>query len=330
MAVAEGIKWEGAEALKGFLVPVDELTPWEQNPRKGDVMAIVGSLRRFGQVRAIATRADGKSVVAGHHLRLAAIELGWTHVAAIPHQFKDDAEAEIYGLADNELAMLGGYDEQKMFEVMEQHQLFDPANLEGTGFTLDRTEDIMAAAGQVPTATGEVIQRGYSENEAEAAERASHIAAGNAMKETVLMLTLEEREKFDENVRVLSKFYDLSSVIQIVLRALDDMAAQVRQIDEQAERVEGTGYVQEDAVSDATVPEALQGDPADVEPLSELQDPPGHDCELKTGLPDGVLDEGMTYLVQCSCGWFNQAIHGEMAEKMRQEHYEAVTIVEPD
>jgi hypothetical protein len=229
MVAKEKFLWEGAESLKAFLIPINDLTPWEKNPRKGDVMSIVGSLRRFGQVRAIALREDGKSVVAGHHLRLAAIELGWTHVAAIPMEFKSDAEADIYALADNELAMLGGYDEQKMFEVMEQHQLFDPSNLEGTGFTMDRTEDIMAAAGQTPTAEGAVAagERGYSEDAQAAAERAAHLAAGKAMKETVLMLTQEERETFDANVKLLSKHYDLSSVIQVVLRALTDMAGMV-------------------------------------------------------------------------------------------------------
>lgn len=313
MATAK-VTWQGAKALEGFLVPIDELTPWEQNPRMGDVMALVGSLRRWGQVRAISTRENGKDVIAGHHLRLAAIELGWTHIAAIPMEFESEAEADIYGLADNELASLGGYNDQKLYEVMEQHQLFDPEALFGTGYTIDKTEDIRAAAGQVPTTQldGD-IERGYSETAKEAQERAAELAAGNAMKETVLMLTLEEREKYDANVRVLASYYGETSVIKVVLLALNEMAVNVTKLLEQA-----------DQIDEATAPsEEVHPD----QEVLRVPDIEGHICSVFTGsdvTANGFkLEEGFAVMVSCICGWHNAAIHGQEGEAMREAHLQS-------
>lgn len=132
MAPVETV-WNGAAALKPFLVPVDALEPFPGNPRRGDVQVVVESLKRFGQTRAVLTDGEGSRIVAGHHVRLAAIELGWTHVASIPNEFESEEEAERYLLMDNRSHDRGDYE----LEELSAHltALRDTADgLAGTGY----------------------------------------------------------------------------------------------------------------------------------------------------------------------------------------------------
>lgn len=104
------VVWHGAEYIRGLLVPIESLEPWKDNPRRGDVAELVQSLKRFGQVRPVLVK--GGTIVAGHHLVLAALELGWTHIAVGDHDFGGDVEeARAYLLADNRLSELGHTDD---------------------------------------------------------------------------------------------------------------------------------------------------------------------------------------------------------------------------
>ncbi len=181
--------------------------------------------------------------------------MGWTHIAAIPMEFKSEREGDIYVLADNELGRLGGYDEQKMYELMEQYELFDPSNFEGTGLTMDRAEDILAGAGMVPNAASveTMGERGYSEDAMAAAERASQIAAGKAMRETVLMLTPTQREQYDQDVKLLAAHYGLTSVIEIVIRAIHEAALMAEVMDRTDEATQESS--EDDRQPDTVVPD---------------------------------------------------------------------------
>lgn len=134
------IVWTGSKSLRRFLVPIDELEPFPGNPRRGDVDAIRASLRRFGQVKTIV--ADGRRIVAGHHLRLAAEAEGWTHVAVTMHEFADEDEARAYLLADNRTAELGSNDPDDLVEHLRY--LADLDLLVGTGYTGDDVDTFMA------------------------------------------------------------------------------------------------------------------------------------------------------------------------------------------
>jgi ParB-like chromosome segregation protein Spo0J len=137
----DGIIWEGADELRPFLVPIDNLEPFPGNPRRGDVESVRSSLRRFGQVRPLL--ADGARVVAGHHVRIAAAEEGWTHVAVIAHGFADEEEARAYLLADNRTHDLGiGYDDELLADHLRILAELDA--LEGTGYTTDDLDDLLA------------------------------------------------------------------------------------------------------------------------------------------------------------------------------------------
>src|SRR5262249_42879031 len=71
------IVWKGPDQPRPFLVPLGSLEPFPGNPRRGDIVSLRDSLKRFGQPRpALADPALGDGgrlrLVAGHHLALAA------------------------------------------------------------------------------------------------------------------------------------------------------------------------------------------------------------------------------------------------------------------
>lgn len=137
--------WEGAKALRRCLVPISDLEPFPGNPRLGDIEAVRASLRRFGQVRAILV--DGNRIVGGHHVVLAGEAEGWTHIAAIANEFRDEEEARAYLLADNRIPELGGYDEQLLVQHLQQLAELDA--LDGTGYTYDDLDEHLARLAQL-------------------------------------------------------------------------------------------------------------------------------------------------------------------------------------
>jgi hypothetical protein len=133
------VVWRGADALRPFLIPIETLAPFPGNPRRGDVETVRQSLRRWGQTRPILTDAnadDGRRVVAGHHVREAAAAEGWTHVAAIPNEFRDEEDARGYLLADNRTHDLGNYDFDLLYQQIKRAQEQDNG-LFGTGYSDD-------------------------------------------------------------------------------------------------------------------------------------------------------------------------------------------------
>lgn len=283
------IVWEGAEALREFLVPVDDLVAHSENPRRGDVMALVGSLRRFGQVRGIAVQHDGRSIVAGHHLVLAAREMGWTHIAALPNKFADEDEARAYLLADNQLNRLGGYDEAQQLSLMDdlatKGKLYD-----GTGITVDAHEDQRAAANAIPETEPPATWEGsYAEDAIAAAERAARLGSSRQMKEIVLMVSIEEHEAYGEHIRILRARYGTDNMTATALRA---------------------------------VREAALGEEANEEPATESLEAPAEkfDGEHLTEVVTGNFGEGLAAAWSCSCGAGEAVVHGEQAEENALAH----------
>ena len=128
-AADASLTWRGAAELRRLLVPIESLQPWPGNPRRGDIAAISESLKRFGQLRPIVTQ--GTVVVAGNHLVAAAKQLGWTHLAALDHEFASEQEARGFVLADNRVSQLGTFDDALL---AEQLRTFDEGSLTGTGY----------------------------------------------------------------------------------------------------------------------------------------------------------------------------------------------------
>lgn len=138
---------------------LDELTPFPGNAKRGDVEAILSSLRRNAQYRSLIVREIDKGpliVLAGNHT-MAALELhgagdcgqtvkvgkkttpcgvcgndaNWSPVARCEVIVCGDAAARRINLADNRTSELGHYDHDALAELLEALH----GDYEGTGYT---------------------------------------------------------------------------------------------------------------------------------------------------------------------------------------------------
>lgn len=123
-----------AEPLLPLARPIGELRVLEGNPRRGDVPAVMRSLKRFGQRKPIVARADG-TVIAGNHTLLAALELGWPEIAVVVTD-DDDAHAKAYALADNRTSALGSFDLGDLTAMAVEVDAADPELLLAASYDL--------------------------------------------------------------------------------------------------------------------------------------------------------------------------------------------------
>lgn len=115
-----------ATTARNTWVHLDDLRPWEKNPRNNDpaVPKVRASLERFGFVAPIVVWVAGNRMVAGHTRLKAARAIladapehvfpgapGPGFVRVVWHEFATEAEADAYALADNRLGELAEWDE---------------------------------------------------------------------------------------------------------------------------------------------------------------------------------------------------------------------------
>jgi DNA modification methylase len=132
-----------ADQLEALKVPISSLKPLEGNPRKGDVKAVARSLKRFGQRKPIVVDSEG-TVLAGNHTLAAALELGWTEIAAVA--FADDpATGRAFALADNRTAELGSYDAQALAAMVAEVHAADPSLLMEASFEESEVSALLAS-----------------------------------------------------------------------------------------------------------------------------------------------------------------------------------------
>lgn len=114
------------EAVK---VRLNDLTPYPQNPRRGDIQAIAESLSYHGQFKPIVVNKKNNVILAGNHTFKAAKRLGWKQISAV-YVDVDPIEARRIMLADNRINDLASYNEGLLETILKT---FDDLN--GTGFT---------------------------------------------------------------------------------------------------------------------------------------------------------------------------------------------------
>lgn len=212
---ATAVDWKGAPDLEPFLRPVGELHTHPRNPKRGDVGEITKSLERFGQVRMILALADG-TIVAGNHTYLAAVRLGWSRVAVVPHEFKTEEEARAYLVADNRLGERGEYDKAELRAHLEEIEQLDSWG--GTGFVADDLgylRDLQAAAERQPTPAPE--------------PPAPSPAAAAGLEERILLLSEAQYEELTGFVRILRHEYGLEGITDTILRAVREEALLLNQ-----------------------------------------------------------------------------------------------------
>ena len=129
----------GVTYVRTANIPLDELTPFPGNAKRGDVDTIRTSLRRNGQYRSLVVREipDGPLIVlAGNHTMQALTAEGH-ETARCEVVLCDDATARRINLVDNRTAELGGYDNDALAELLS----YLDGDYDGTGYT---DEDVQA------------------------------------------------------------------------------------------------------------------------------------------------------------------------------------------
>lgn len=155
--------------MKIIELAIDELTPYENNPRNNApaVKAVAESIKQFGFKVPIVVDKDNV-IVAGHTRHQAALLLGLDSVPVIRADDLTDDQVRAFRLADNKTAELAEWDDEKLNLELAQLSDFDMAAF---GFDeLDDTADVeemdddpdeMAAAIEEPTTQlGDVWQLG--------------------------------------------------------------------------------------------------------------------------------------------------------------------------
>lgn len=123
-------------------VPVESLTPFHKNPRKGDVGVIAESLKVNGQYRPLVVNTGTRTgrpdeVLAGNHTLEGAKLAGLEQVWIVRVDVDDEAASRIVA-ADNRTADLGGYDDRLLAEL-----LGDLEDLGGTGYDESDLDDLL-------------------------------------------------------------------------------------------------------------------------------------------------------------------------------------------
>ena len=105
-------------SLDGMTVAIESLKPLPNNPRVGNVEAIMRSYSRFGQLKPIVVKADGDGtfvVMSGNHQLEAARRLGWDRLAVTEMTGSDD-DAIAFALVENRFGELGSIDKEKLHD----------------------------------------------------------------------------------------------------------------------------------------------------------------------------------------------------------------------
>ena len=103
--------------LKIEMIPVDELTEYENNARNHgdiDIQAIKDSIGAFGFNDPIGIWSEKNTIVEGHGRLQAAKELGMNEVPCLRLDHLTDEERRAYGLAHNKTAELSGWNFEKL------------------------------------------------------------------------------------------------------------------------------------------------------------------------------------------------------------------------
>lgn len=124
-------------------VNIKSVKEYPGNARKGNLDELKKSLEANGQYKPIVVQKSTSFVLAGNNTLKAAKALKWSEITAVFVEV-DDNEAKRINLADNRTSDLATYDMEALADLLAQVSGFD-----GTGYTIDDLDDLMATLEEV-------------------------------------------------------------------------------------------------------------------------------------------------------------------------------------
>lgn len=165
-------------------IAINELTPYPNNPRKGNIKLIAESLSEYGQYKPIIVNKFNNQILVGNHTHAAAKSLGWTEIEVAYVEVDEETAAKIV-LVDNRASDLGGYDNNALLELLERLN-----DLEHTGYGDDEFDDVLARIEEEKTPS--VLQGLSDKGQKEIASQIENLAERyKAVDTKVFMVELE-------------------------------------------------------------------------------------------------------------------------------------------
>src|SRR5690625_1042618 len=184
--------------LETTTTKIDTLNPHHRNPRRGNIDTIAESLSRLGQYRPIVINTGTHTgrpneILAGNHTWEAARKLGWETIQTVTIDVDEDTASRVL-VADNRTSDLATNDDEQLAAI-----LTDIADLEGTGYSDEDLDDILALQEEEIELPPQPTNATWAETEEETEQRREKVDSGstNAAKgiyEVVLVYGPEERD----------------------------------------------------------------------------------------------------------------------------------------
>ena len=153
---------------------VESLVPYARNSRThsdAQVAQIAASMREWGWTNPVLID-EGGGIIAGHGRVLAARKLGVKEVPCIVARGWSEAQKRAYVIADNQLALNAGWDNDMLKFEMAHLQLAD-FDLALTGFDADALSDLLA--GEETTTEGDTDEDAVPEDSGTVVSRAGDV-----------------------------------------------------------------------------------------------------------------------------------------------------------
>jgi ParB-like chromosome segregation protein Spo0J len=206
-------------------IPLNELDTFPGNARRGDVDKIMESLDTNGQYRALIVRPTGGryTVLAGNHTLEAMKRLG-RPFARCEIIACDEETARRINLVDNRLPDAGGYDDQALADLLRSLD-----GLDGTGYSPDDLDDLLAGLGETEEAEPGPTGARYAEDPEEEQARRERIEsyeprqtpAGGTAVELIVVMPVGDHQEATALIRSLrDRDGQELTAGQIVLRSL--------------------------------------------------------------------------------------------------------------
>lgn len=200
----------------------EDLTPLEKNPRRGNVDLIRESVRANSQYKSLVVRKtpDAYVILTGNHTFQALREEGHAEARCEVIECSDDEATRIV-LADNRTSDTAINDDDVLLGLLESLD-----DLDGTGYSMDDLEDMLAAADKIEVTPYQETSATFSESPLELAQRTQYLselrsAESKGIRETVIILPQDDHDELHRLLRGMRKpFGEDTTNGEIVLRCV--------------------------------------------------------------------------------------------------------------